>query len=231
MKRSEEFSRMKPAPYVPTLFSGREINEAHRKLIDAPLIPGTVKIDAPIKGSLRREDAAKLYELAYFSTGNALDIGTNRGLSASIIADAIGPARRVWTVDLDPRLSAAAQDALARHGHTNVDLFVEDATTWVASLRGGDKFGFAFIDHSHEYEHVRSVTARLKDILLPSAFVAFHDFIDYRNGNPEFPDYGVTAGALDGMGGDFEYVCCSGCVGVFRLSRFSAGLASPQPIT
>src|SRR5678815_268307 len=88
-----------PAPYQASHeFPGEVIDRSHARLLDAPLVPGTVKIDLPIKGSLRREDAAKLYELAFFARGNVLDIGTNRGLSASILSDALVNSGRTDTV-------------------------------------------------------------------------------------------------------------------------------------
>lgn len=222
MTTLDHFHAMRaPAPYVPVhRFEGAAIDDFHAHLLNAPLEEGSVKIAMPIKGSLRREDAAKLYELAHFAEGDVLDIGTNRGLSASILSTALGDTgRKVLSVDMDPKLSGIAAKSLAQHDHTNVECNVSEAGAWLEGLRSeGRKFGFAFVDHSHQYEPVRAVSSLLRDVLLPGSYVAFHDFIDHRNGKADFPDYDVARGAIDGMGSDFLPAGCSGCMGVFRLA-------------
>jgi hypothetical protein len=79
------------APYAPThRFPGTYLNDNHQGFAEAPL--DGVKIIHRVRGSLRREDAAKIYELAYFSNGDVADLGTNWGLSAFIAGTALDDA-------------------------------------------------------------------------------------------------------------------------------------------
>lgn len=196
------------------------IDARHRFLLDAPLVSGTPKVDLPIPGSLRREDAAKLYELAYFASGDVIEFGTNRGLSASILSEALtaaGNPGTVVTIDLDEELSRRAGRLLAEHGHGNLRLETGDGAAVLGRLIGeGARFGFAFVDHSHRYEHVRDVSARLHEVLPLGAYAAFHDFVDRRNGDPAEDDFDVVRGALDGLGDRFVLESTCGCLGVFR---------------
>ena len=47
-----------------------------------------------IEGWLWREDALKLYEMAYFARGNILELGCYHGLSTALLALALRNARR-----------------------------------------------------------------------------------------------------------------------------------------
>src|SRR5215472_2645674 len=61
-----------------------------------------------IKGWLGRADAQKIYELAYFTDGAILELGTYQGLATSVIATAIrnsGREREFTTVDHNASLS------------------------------------------------------------------------------------------------------------------------------
>ena len=70
-------------PYRKTYdFNGDFIDDAHAALANAPTKHGM--IDIGIAGWLLPEDACKLYEIVYFSGGDCLELGTFRGLSASV---------------------------------------------------------------------------------------------------------------------------------------------------
>ena len=83
-------------PYQPNFdFSGKFIDIYHQGLAEAPTKgKGLVQIRSRrwfrrlIPGWLRREDALKLYELSYFTTGDILELGPHHGLSTSILAQA-----------------------------------------------------------------------------------------------------------------------------------------------
>ena len=55
--------------------------------------------------------------------------------------------------------------------------------------------------------------------LLPGSYVAFHDFIDPRNFDPAFSDYGVAQGAADGLSSAFAFVGGCGCMGIYQFKR------------
>jgi hypothetical protein len=211
------------APNYP--FDGDYIDDFHRFL-------GTCKtkgilIDIGIPGWLRREDALKIYELAHYADGDILEFGTNRGMSTFILANALKKSTRdgeIITMELSRAISDEAKKNLAvRDMADHVQFAVGDADDSCRKLLSqGRKFGFAFIDHSHAYEHVVKACQRLSELMLPGAFCVFHDYNDGRNsrrtglgevGN----EYGVQAGVADGLNKDhFEFVGVYGCTGVYR---------------
>lgn len=111
--------------------------------MEAPLIDGGEIIAHRITGFLRREDAAKLYELAYFASGDILEIGTYLGLSASILAEA-APARTIHTVERKSKSAKYARRNLRRAGITNVVVHVADAISWLdEAAEQGMRFSLA----------------------------------------------------------------------------------------
>src|SRR5512139_4237922 len=59
-----------------------------------------------IQGWLRRDDALKLYEMAYYAKDDILELGSYHGLSTTIMANAIRQSplkKKIHTVDLQPQ--------------------------------------------------------------------------------------------------------------------------------
>tara|TARA_A100001011_G_scaffold360071_2_gene407072 strand:- start:832 stop:1557 length:726 start_codon:yes stop_codon:yes gene_type:complete len=180
-----------------------------------------------IPGMLRREDAMKIYELAFKTTGNILELGCFRGLSTFIIAKAIlhsNPEKKLTTVDLSPGcVQSARQNILTIdqvvNGKINLlESIVNDGGCAVSDLiEDGRKYTFAFIDHSHAYEHVLDVCLKLDKIIEPGGFCLFHDYNDKRNNDSSETGYGVYSAVHDGLDDDvFEFYGCYGCTGLFR---------------
>lgn len=209
----EEYRGRRRMPYRKTYeFAGDVIDQRHGDWLHAPLHSGGVKIEHRITGSLRREDAAKLYELARFASGPILELGTSVGLSAYVMASATTEA--IDTVELDGRKVAIAIRNLA--GTNNVACHTAEAGAWLrAAKEQGQRYGMAFIDHSHRDADVKVAASYMRDLLSPGAFVAFHDFHDPRNFSDN-DDYGVFSGAIEGVGNDFKFYGAFGCTGVFR---------------
>jgi hypothetical protein len=186
-------------------FPGSYVDEFHEYLGTCPMNGNLIDIGIP--GWLRREDALKLYELAYFANGDVLEFGTNRGLSTFILSKALQNSRRfgrLVTMELSAETSAEAKRNLASRGVTRkVRFMVGDADISCGKLAlVRRKFGFAFIDHSHAYEHMEKACGRLSQLMAPSSFCVFHDYNDGRNsrrtGLGEVGDeYGVKAAIED----------------------------------
>lgn len=187
-------------PYRPTYaFGGEFINEQHRSYSTCPAKDHL--IDLGIDGWLRREDALKLYELAYFAPGPILEIGSYHGLSTSILA------------------RAAARGHLQRLGlASNVSFVQNDAAAYcLEAAATGERFAFAFIDHDHAYASVLPVCRALPQLTLPGAFCLFHDWLDARNFQPEDADYGVFGATRDGLDpAEFEFYGVFGVAGLYR---------------
>lgn len=212
----------KRQPYRPTYSESLTLGPTHRRLLEAPLHSNSVAIDIGVMGSLRREDAAKLYELAFFVPGNVLELGCGRGLSTTIIAEAVRDANRsaqIVSVDVEARMIDQARAALAARGILEGVEFVEgDASAVCRSLaKQGLTFGLVFVDHSHAYDDVRSICVLLPNLVQTGGFVLFHDFNDRRNNDLKNGDYGVYAGVIDGLPRPpFSFYGVYGCVGLYR---------------
>ena len=83
-------------PYQPTYdFGSKFINEHHKFYSECPVdAENKVSIKLDISGWLRRDDALKLYELAYFCNGDVMELGTYQGLSTSIMAKAFDDTKK-----------------------------------------------------------------------------------------------------------------------------------------
>jgi hypothetical protein len=203
--------------FVPTVVSGRRfLTKYHRMLSRAPVgrsgHPACIDLD--IEGFLKRADALKIYELAYFSQGDILELGTHKGLSTSIIARAL----------IDSDVERTAQDTLSELGYSQfIEFNVSDATTMMDELiQRGRRFGFIFVDHWHGYTATYEAAIRAVDLLIEGGFVLFHDYNDSRNADPNHP-HKVFQAVSDTLAKDPRFVFCtiSGCCGLFQKQGWS----------
>jgi SAM-dependent methyltransferase len=178
-------------------------------------------IDLGIDGFLARADALKIYEMAYHSAGDVLELGTHKGLSTSIIAEALseGGGGNLETVDIDADANKLARKNVKSRGFSRkVTFTVRDAAERMDELISlGRQFGFVFIDHWHGYSATYEAASRVRSLLKPGGYVLFHDFLDPGNIDPNHV-YGVYQAVLDTvcLDDEFEFVCNSGCCGLFR---------------
>jgi len=211
-------------PYLPTYdFPSPHIDETHGVIANAPLkedsliqMPNGQWFASAIPGWLRREDALKLYELAYFASGDILELGSYHGLSTSIIARATlnsSKPKHIESVDLDPACTKATKNNLKRLGLLKlVNARTADAVVAVEEYAAKQaQFGFVFIDHSHAYQPVYDACKALVRVWL------FHDFNDHRNRDATNKDYGVYQAVMDSLDmNQFEFYGIYGCTGLFR---------------
>jgi predicted O-methyltransferase YrrM len=176
--------------YKPTFGTLPFINDTHRRLLEAPLKPGTDFIDIGIPGSLRREDAAKLYELAYFSSGDLLVLGSAHELAATVVAQAMhdgGRTGRLTVVERDPRMLERARDALDAYGFGEVvQLECDNPVSFCRSRSGHNgQYDFVFIDNVPTRADIREICKLLPGLARNSGFVLFHDFNVRANGKAD----------------------------------------------
>jgi len=217
-------------PYLPTYdFSSPHIDEAHGAIANATLnedsliqMPNGGWFASAIQGWLRREDALKLYELAYFASGDILELGSYHGLSTSIIARAALNSckpKHIESVDLDPACTKATKNNLKRLGLLKlVNVRTADAVVAIEEYAAKQaQFGFVFIDHSHAYQPVYDACKALGRVTSPGGFWLFHDFNDHRNRDTTNKDYGVYQAVVDSLDmNQFEFYGIYGCTGLFR---------------
>jgi len=201
-------------------YAGEFIDQPHQSFITC--LKRDRMIDIGIDGWLLPDDAMKLYEMAYFSNDNILELGTYRGLGTSIIAsaaNAAGSVGKVISVDIDPEHIDRAESSLqGRPGWKQTRLIVSDANAAIADFAGkSETFSFAFVDHSHRYEHMVLTCRRLHYIVSPGGFALFHDFNDPRNSDPHNDDYGVYQAVTHGLDQQcWEFWGIYGCAALYR---------------
>ncbi len=201
-------------------YDGEFLNEAHRRL--GARVSETGMIDIGIDGWLVPADAYKLYEMAYCCPGDILELGCYRGLSTSVLNQACtanGRNQVIVSIDLDPVvLEEARRQLRSQEGGDRVHFFAVDGEASVRDLaRNKRSFGFVFVDHSHEYEHVLGVSLHLHRVVEVGGFALFHDFNDTRNNLDAFPEYGVYQGVMEGLSASrWEFWGIYGCSGLFR---------------
>lgn len=212
------------AVYIPTYhFAGNFINKNHQYYTTCKM--QGVCIDIGIEGWLTPEEALKIYELAYFCKENILQLGTYKGLSASVIIQAIrdgGGIRTLDTVEINHGLSENAKTTLNNvfENLTEANFHVNDGTLFMDPLIvQNKKYGFIFIDHWHGYKAVQTSAIRLHRLLSPGGFVLFHDYLDVKNFNAEDSSYGVYQAVNDVLLTDTRFLYC-GAFGSSALFRF-----------
>lgn len=203
-----------PRPYVRTFrFPGDTIDGCHARLATAPLGRKHVSfgIDIGIDGYLARAEAMKLYELAYFGSGDALELGTFMGLSASIVGNALCSrgGGELHTCDISALYSRTAERSLQWHpARPFIHFHTGDAPAFLdRMIAEGRTFGLVFVDHWHGYEATHDVTARLPRIVNPGGFAMFHDYNDPSARDPSHP-HKVFQAVRDGLDKDAFQLCC-----------------------
>ena len=205
-------------------FDGHYINKNHKYYAACPLIDGTL-IDIGINGWLRRADALKIYELAYFSSAPVLEFGSYQGLSTSILSQAnydSGLKKEIHTIEInDAFLQISKQNLEMRGLEKNVFFHLSDSSNFLKKLTEDyKKFGFVFIDHSHEYQPVLEVCKSLPNLLTDGGFCLFHDYISRDTFNLETKDFKVFQAVNDGLDKKiFRFYGFFGCTALFRMVR------------
>jgi predicted O-methyltransferase YrrM len=202
-------------PYTKTFdFAGAVIDPYHAHIANARVGRPELAfgIDLGIEGYLASDEALKLYELAFFSSGDVLELGTYKGLSTSIIACALRNrgSGRLDTCDIDKANSAAARlSILFRPGRFRVRFNVSDATQFLDSLIAERrKFSFVFIDHWHGYKETFEAATRLPELLQSGGFAMFHDYNDASGLDPAHP-HQVYQAVADTIAADARFhFCC-----------------------
>jgi SAM-dependent methyltransferase len=220
-----DFDHLGSGPQYRSTILDRKMQEqtGFKRILNAPLgrmgVPFLINLE--IDGFLGRDDALKIYEMAYHSDGDVLELGTCKGLSTSIIAEALGEAGggNLETVDIDAAANEVARENVkSRRFGEKVTFAIQDAAKRMDELSSlGRKFGFVFIDHWHGYDATYEAASRVRDLLKPGGYVLFHDFLDPGNSDPNHV-YGVYQAVLDTicLDDEFEFICNSGCCGLFR---------------
>ena len=195
------------------------IDADHAQIPDLPINGGLLNIGLP--GYLRAADASALYELAYFCSGDVLELVAHSALSSLFLSQAIvnaGSHIRLVSVETHVGYASLAQEAITTLGLDAVcDFHSGDPLTVLETLAiTSGRFGLVFIDFAQSREALDAVVARLSTLLTPNGCVVFHDFNDVNNTRqpPEYEIYAVVEALINTH--EFRFVSVVGCCAVLQ---------------
>jgi hypothetical protein len=133
-------------------------------------------------------DADILAHCARNTPANCFEIGTHSGRSATILAK--NTQNRVWTLSIthelvnDPKAryitsilptEQIGQD-YRKNDCQNVSQIYADSVKWNHRQSEIKDISFCYIDGCHDAKYVHSDTVKCKELALPGALIAWHDF-------------------------------------------------------
>jgi predicted O-methyltransferase YrrM len=200
-------------------FDGEFINKTHVNISKVSTRErGLIDIHG-IFGFLFKQEALKLFEMAFFCKGDILEIGSHQGLSSFIMAHALHDAKKeskIHTYDVHKGYQDQAIANIERKGFsTFVEFHLEDGLiavkNWIDKKK---KFSMAFIDHDHTFQPNFELCKLLDKVIAQNGFVLFHDYNDRRNKSGE---YGVWKAVDEGLDKTkFTFYGIVGSIAIYR---------------
>ena len=165
--------------------------DAGHRLIAGWPVSGDLVATEP-RGFLRPADALTLHDIARYTSGNVLEIGSAWGLSATILCRAVKARGRgkVVSLEIDPEFQRLTTAAVRKHhlGRWHEMRGGDGTALLQQAAAAGEVFSAIFIDHDHGPEASQQACSLLPQLLAPGGFMLFHDFNDRLN---ETGEYGV----------------------------------------
>jgi len=207
-------------PFVPTYkYEGEYINESHKSYA------GRTLMETGIAGWLSPEDALKIYELSFYSSGDILELGTYKGLSLSVIVQALKDSDlniACDTVDTNAETTREAEEGISDLFNIlpDVSFHINNCVLFMdTAIIQKIKYGFIFVDAGHGYKNTYATAMRVGKLLVPGGFALFHDYTDGRNFS-KTSYYRVYQAVNDALLVDGRFVYCGvfGCSALFRYT-------------
>lgn len=162
--------------YAPTWdWGGEFLGDRHR------LLPQEMP---PIDGLMYPQDALKLYELAWFSPGPILEIGTYHGLSAAVMARSLDHSdnpQPIYSLDVDAAALSQARQNLSSQGLLDRVTLAEGSVRDLVRVLPDFRPTLVFVDGDHTLWGVISDLKVLQEIVPKGGIVAMHDYEGYQN--------------------------------------------------
>lgn len=204
--------------YVPTWdIATNYINQFHENLNANP------SSRLGIEGWLHPTDALKIYELAFFTEGLIVELGTYQGLSCSIMAKATidsGRKNEIITIDLENHFKSVAINNVAKIANgANIGFQTGDAKELVQDLIAAEKKAtLLFVDHAHTYAPVFEIGILAEELVSDNGYVLFHDFLNEENFDQDDDKMNVTSAVMDSINqsSQFEFVGLFGCSVLYK---------------
>lgn len=187
-----------------------------------------------IPGFLTEEDALKLYELAFFSEGPILEIGTWCGKSLAVLASAVrdsGRTTHIISVDINERKLRQAQEELARRELTANITLIHGSVGALLRVTHDLRPLLVFVDGDHSFRGVRRDLRALEPHMPIGSMLLFHDYTSPRNENPLDPFYDVArAVRRSWVARDCDFGGVFGLSGLFLRRTGAPTPQRPRPL-
>ena len=123
--------------------------------------------------------AMLLAGIARYSSGNAIEIGTDSGIGSLGLAWGTKPkGGRVWTFDVNPMRIGKARQRFERFGCGNVETIDRRELSLSAAV-GGAEIGLVFVDGAHDYQNCLQDLIEAADVVNPyNGLILIDDFYD-----------------------------------------------------
>lgn len=196
--------------YAPTWdWGGEFLGDRHR------LLPHEMP---PFDGLMYPQDALKLYELAWFSPGPILEIGTYHGLSAAVMARSLNDSnnpQRIYSLDVDPAALNEARQNLSSQDLLDRVTLAEGPVQDLARVMPDFSPMLVFVDGDHTLWGVISDLKVLHEIVPRGGIVAMHDYEGYQHSDAYWTQ--VRKGVhLSWMTHECRFLGRFGLTGVFQ---------------
>jgi predicted O-methyltransferase YrrM len=212
--------------YAPSYeIPGNDLGDFHRSV-------GEAVRDIP--GWLHEEDTRKLYELAFFSPGPILEIGTWCGKSAAVLAYGARDGGRnapIFSVDVNESRLDQARIELSQRGFAASVTLVHGTVKAFLNAVAGFEPRLVFVDGNHSLRGVLRDLAALESRVPQGALLLFHDFSGARNDDPHDRGYEVArAVARSWVQRDCDFGGVFGLSGLFVRRNGPAPSAPARPL-
>ena len=187
-----------------------------------------------IPGWMRPGDAEALYRLAAETRGPILEIGTYRGKSAVLMAEARaaadpgGPPHQIHTVDVERIALRAARTEAERRGLQDQLVLVHGTSAAFRRAHPHLRPALTFVDGDHSRAGTDADLAVLRGLVPAEGLILFHDYEDPRDDDPACPEIKVrTAVRASWVADECEFLGVFGCCGLYRRRTAPEGNAAP----
>ncbi|MGH2953106.1 MAG: class I SAM-dependent methyltransferase [Solirubrobacterales bacterium] len=164
------------------------------------------------------EDSQKLYELAWFSPGDVVEIGTFRGRAAATMAMALETASnpaRVISLDIDATALEHTASGLAAAGLAHRVTLARGTADTVLSRMPELRPGLVFVDGDHSYRGVMRDLTAIEPLVPNGSIVVLHDYEGYTAEDPYFRHRVPEAAGDSWLASECDFLGRFGLCGTF----------------
>lgn len=142
---------------------------------------------------LNLKEAALLYKIAKMTNANIVEIGRKYGGSALLLASAVGPDQKVYSIDIVNHKHLKTHISMAPKSVQDKLVLFTDTSANVAK-KWNEIVDLVFIDGDHTYKAVKQDIEMWCPFIKSGGFAVFHDVVGTNLGLDKLTDNLVSKG-------------------------------------